>query len=298
MVMQWLQRGWRAVRGPFRFLAPVRLVAIPLALLLWSLIRSDQGQDAVRALIEVDERCPEWWQRILFCGVVTLAALQAWYWSRQLLRVDFPGPGGDGPAARAAGGEAATAELAGRYRRTERWTPRLLGVAVFLTALGALGRAAYNSWDGEWDYSMTVALMTASILVLLLAGFLAFVVLRRRRMKEPPGRVASHQGFGRLTLLVLRVSVLVGILFVVWTAVSPLTAGVAFPAPSLLMVSAALWTGIGSFLVYWFDRARVPLVSSFLVLAILFSPFNDNHAVRTLAVEEGGGDPAARLWFL
>ena len=82
--MRWLQRIWRAIRGPFRFLAPIRLVAIPLGLLLWALIWSDQGQDAVRALTEVDEHCPEWGQRLLFCAMVTLTALQAWYWSRQL----------------------------------------------------------------------------------------------------------------------------------------------------------------------------------------------------------------------
>ena len=296
MLLQWLQRFWRTVREPFRLLAPIRLVAIPIALLLWALIWSAQGRDAMRALIEADERCPEWWQRILFCAVVTLTALQVWYWSRQLLRVDFPGPGG-GATGGSAGGEACTAELAARYRRTERWTPRLLGVAIFLVALGALGRAAASSWDGEWDFATTVAAITAAMLVALLAAFLAFVVTRRRRMKEPPSRVGSHEGFAPLTRVILRASVLLALLFVVWTALSPLTAGLAFPAPSLLMVSAALWAGIGSFLAYWFDRYRVPLVSSFLAVAVLFSPFNDNHAVRTLPVEDGGGDPAARRSF-
>lgn len=296
MILQWLQRFWRAIGEPFRLLAPIRLVAIPIALLLWALIWSAQGQDAVRALIEVDERCPEWWQRVLFCAAVTMTALQVWYWSRQLLRVDFEGPE-SAKASPGVGGGAGTAELAARYPRTERWTPRLLGVAVFLVALGALGRAAASSWDGEWDFAMTVAAITGGMLVALLCAFVAFVVMRRRRMKESPSRVGSHEGFAPLTRVILRASVVLALLFVVWTALSPLTAGLAFPAPSLLMVSAALWAGIGSFLAYWFDRYRVPLVSTFLALAVLFSPFNDNHAVRTLAADEGGGDPAARASF-
>ena len=294
-LMRWLQALWRSVRGPFSLLAPIRLVAIPLALLLFALIWSAQGQDAVRALIEVDQRCPEWGQRLLFCAMTTFAALQAWYWSRQLLRVDFD-PAPHGAAAARGGAEGGTAELAGRYPRTETWTPRLLGAIVFVIALAALGRAAAGTWDGEWDFTVTVAAITAGMLLFLLAAFLAFVVLRRRRLGES-SRITSRDGFGRMTILLLRASLLLGLLFLVWTAVSPLTVGAVFPAPSLLMISAGLWAGIGSFLVYWFDRYRVPLVSSFLALAVLFSAFNDNHAVRTLAVEDGGGDPAARLSF-
>src|SRR5262249_32602896 len=72
-------------------------------------------------------------------------------------------------------------------------------------------------------------------------------------------------------------------LFTVLTAVSPLIAGRWLQSPSLLMLSALLWVGLGSFLAYVFDARRVPLATTFLLLAILFSFLNDNHTVRTLA---------------
>ncbi len=295
--MKWLQRAWHAIAEPFRFLEPLRFVAVPLALLLWALIWSDQGQDAVRAVIEVHRRCPHWGSIVLFCLAVTATALQAWYWSRQLLRIDFPRcvdePGEVSGARRRLSGR----ELAVRYPGTERWVPRLLGAAVFAIALAALGRAAYNTYSGRWEFSLLVAVVTALLLVALLAAFLRFVVVRRRRLGAPPQHVASHRELGPITRWILDASLGVAALFVVWTALSPLTAGRVFPAPSLLMVSAALWVGIGSFVVYWFDRYRVPVVATFLPLAMAFSCFNDNHTVRTLTAAQGGGDPQWRQPF-
>lgn len=293
--MKWLQRLWHLLREPFRFLKPIRFIAIPLALLLWGLIWTAQGQDAVRAVIEVDPRCPHWPEIFLFCVVVGITALQVWYWSRHLLRVQFPQQHDE-----TEGGEVAPPtdrQLAARHLLTARWVPPLLGISVFLIALGAIGRAASNSYSGEWDYTMRVATVTSTILVAMLVAFVVMLWVRHGALATPPGPVASFRDLGPLTRRILIGSALLELVFVLWTALSPISAGVVFPSPSLLMVSACLWAAIGSSAVFLFDRYGVPLVSTFLLLAVVFSYFNDNHAVRTLAAGEAGGDPRARQSF-
>jgi hypothetical protein len=61
----------------------------------------------------------------------------------------------------------------------------------------------------------------------------------------------------------------------------------------MLMISAAIWIGIGSWLIYWADLYRIPIIAILLLLAFGFSFFNDNHAVRKL---QGGAadNPIAR----
>ena len=86
--MKWLQRFWEAVREAYFFLKPIRFIVIPLAALLFGLTASDQGQDAIRFLVEVDPRCPRFGRIAVFLLITFAAALQMWYWSRQLLSVE------------------------------------------------------------------------------------------------------------------------------------------------------------------------------------------------------------------
>src|SRR5258708_14572482 len=160
--MKWLQRAWEAVGEVCFSLKPLRFIIVPLALLLWALIAAAQGQASVRFLVEVDAKCPRFWRIGVFLLVPFAAALQVWFWSLQLLRIDRV---------------SATAE---RYPKCELWVPRLLGVSVFLIAIGALARAAFLGWSGQVDYTVRVILGTCVILVLLLIAFLALVAIRRR----------------------------------------------------------------------------------------------------------------------
>jgi hypothetical protein len=261
--MRFLKWAWDNVREVYFFIKPIRFVFIPLILLLWALLASDQGQDSVRFLVETDPRCPHYGRIAVFLAMVCLTALQAWYWSRQLLRVDsVSGTSADHPDA-------------------EKYMPRTLGASTFLIAIGALARAGFLGYSGRIDHTMRVILVTCAILVALLVLFLVFTVQRRKRIGPSP-HVATHTGFPKLTIRMLHLTALLALAFVIWTALSPLTAGRVFQSPSLLMLSAALWAGLGSWLAYWFDSNKVPLVATFLIAAIVFSFFNDNHAVRTL----------------
>jgi hypothetical protein len=273
--MNVLKRIWDAIRVCYFFVKPIRFVLIPLLLLLYALIWSAQGQDSVRALVEVDRDCPRFGRLAIFLLITFLTALQAWYWSRQLLRVD-----------RVSG-------TAREYARAERLVPRVFGIAVFLIAIAALGRSAWLGYSGGIDFTMQVIIGTIVALLIELALFVVLVILRRRRMGESE-RVETHEGFAPITRYILRATVVVAAIFVIWTALSPLSAGWVFQSPSLLMLSAALWAGVGSWLAYWFDSNHVPLAATFLILAVVFSCFNDNHTVRTLTASQGGALPSAR----
>src|SRR6185295_14296942 len=152
---------------------------------------------------------------------------------------------------------------------------------VYLIALGALARAAYLAWSGTIDYTGRVILTTGALLLVLLGAFLAFVAYRRRRYGAY-ARVETHEQLPPMTLAILRATAILGLLFVILTAIAPLVAGKLFPSPALLMLSVLLWVGVGSFLAYVFDSRRVPLAATFILLAIVFSLWNDNHTVRTL----------------
>lgn len=274
-MLRWLEYVWDLVREGYSFIKPIRFIVFPLVLLAWALISAAQGQDSVRFLVEVDRNCPHYGRLAVFLLVVTAAAFQTWYWSRQLLRIN------------------SVSANAALHPDAERRTPRVLGASTFVIAILALARAAYLGWSGSFDFTMVVITGTVIALVVLLILFLVFCVERRKRL-PPLGRVASHEGFAPSTKWILRITTIVGFLFLVWTALSPLTAGYVFQSPSLLMLSAALWAGLGSWLAYWFDTNHVPLASTFLIAAAVFSCFNDNHAVRTLTPGEGGGSVARK----
>lgn len=261
-LLLWLQRVWAVIREPLMFLKPIRFVVIPLVLLLLGLILAAQGQDAIRALVDFDRKCTHWGRIAWFVVCTTLLALQSWYWSRQLLRMDVPG------------------HHDGEWPKLEKLTPRALGVLAFVIAVIALIRAAFRYGKG-WDYTSFVIAVTCGLLGVMLILFLWFVVWRRAKIGPSP-RVASPDELSPLTRAVLRVTLVAAFLFVVWTALSPLTAGIIFPSPVLLMFSAALWVGAGSWIAYNSDHYRVPLELTFFLLALLFSVFNDNHTIRTL----------------
>lgn len=273
--MRVLQAGWRLIRTVYFFVKPIRFVVFPLLALLAALIWADQGQDSVRYLVDVDPQCPRYGRLAAFLLITFLTAVEVWYWSRQLLRVD-----------RVSG-------MAQEYATAEKWVPRLVGVGVFFIAIAALARTAWLDYSGRFDFTMKVTLGTVIALLIEAAIFVVFVVMRRKRIGESE-RVETHQGLAPVTRTILAATVGIALIFIVWTAVSPLTAGWVFESPSLLMLSAALWAGVGSWLAYWFDSYKVPLASTFLIFAAIFSCFNDNHAVRTLTTSEGGAAPDVR----
>jgi len=76
---------------------PARLAVIMVAAVLVFLIFSEQGQDVVRALAEREASGQDAWQRFFFFGGMLAWSACAWYWARQMLRLEFPGVPGNEP---------------------------------------------------------------------------------------------------------------------------------------------------------------------------------------------------------
>src|ERR1051325_6047851 len=119
--MDWLSAVWHRVHEPLVFLRPLRFIVVPQLILWWALDRFAQGQDAMRLLVEFPRYKAHWWVLLWFVGTVLLLALQSLYWSRQLLRVDFP--------------HVPTAYKDGDDRKLEMYAPRYIGAVPFVIAI-------------------------------------------------------------------------------------------------------------------------------------------------------------------
>lgn len=230
----------------------------------------DQLRDAFRDLAEGSTL------RVLLTELVLLAwAFTTWYTARFLLNVDFE-------TQRAFGGPATpAAELWG-----ERHWPRILGSFAFVV----FGLATWLAWYEVAD-SPDVVYPRLRILaignVLGGAAFWAFTRYRREAMARLTGHFVSPRGRvyhdmppsvqwlvkGAVTVVVI----LWFVVFLVPQQVAPYLGTVA-----LLLGASITITMVGSGVVWVGERARVPAVSIVLVMAVVFSLFNDNHTVRRL----------------
>ena len=106
---------------------------------------------------------------------------------------------------------------------------------------------------------------------------------RVQRAGEVAYGAAGLRGLGHGTLLLLAATLLgaVALLLVFTFAVQ--AAAPAIGTAAILLLAATGWIAAGSALDVFGLRHRFPVFAGLLVLAILFSPLNDDHAVRTLA---------------
>jgi len=260
--MQWLSAVWHRVREPLTFLKPLRFVIVPQLVLFWATSCSDQGKDTMRRLVEFSAERKHPVVLGWFVVSVLILALQSWYWSRQLLRVDFHHT----PTQYAAGGT-----------KLERYAPRWIGGFAFFIAIVSLLLLLSDHAATFW------ILLTVALLVVAAVTYAWFVIKRRDfwpKLGRDPKRISESETFGETTRKLLHGTAIAGIVLIVWTAIDPLRFAWVFPSPPLLMISATIWVGIGSWLVLRADRYRVPLFGMLFVMAAVFSCWNDNHNVR------------------
>lgn len=262
-----LARHWRMLRyvlNVCRFSLIVLLAGVVL-------LSVDQGQDLLRSTAE-DGRT------VLLLGSCLLWAFSIWLWTRTLLEIRFPGtPTGDW-------------RLLAAYRL---WMPRILGLAPFVVvALNAL--TAGTPADG---FVLPTVLLGIAFGLLVVyrrpLGRLGAQMLKRRQAKasrlwvenmkprapELPGLwSAASSVLGKAAFALLGL----GALLLVWGLADPLGMGEHFNALALLMVWGATFLPIGSLITYYANRTGLPFVTVLLVLAVVFSLWNDNHAIRPL----------------
>ncbi len=292
--MELLSRVWRAwlwVREGMAALKPCRVALILVFAGLAFLLLAAQGEDVARALAErrSGERLAVP-QTFWFFAATLAWALSAWYWARAMLYVGFPGTPTDP-----------------RFQPLRTWTPRLLGFIATLGVAAAFYRAARGYAPSEHPDVVELLRFYGFWTVAGAFAFLLAVTLRRRAARfvyskvklellnlpaagEMPQAALGFRDLGRATrnLLVAALAAS-GVVFGVMSA-APQWAAPAMGSAAIVLLAAASWIAVASTLDFAGMRLRVPVFTGLVAVAIVFSLWNDNHAVRTLA----DAQPASR----
>ncbi len=275
-----LSAGWAYAKRLYLFLLPLRFSFLVLAVVGFAFLISDQGHDIIAAMTENDPRSTgvssHVWQRLFFVPLVSVLAVQLWYWSRTLLRLCFPGA----PAAK-------------DFPWITLLLPRILGVLTYVIMLGSLYRVGREyGHDGQplgtlWSLARWLA---AAAVV-----FVIFCVARRRILERRGHNGTQQKKVHELSVMqqkkayelaastkwILGASALIAVIFFLSSCFAVQWTG-QFGSMGIVLLSMSLWISFGSILVYFGTRADMPILTVMLVLALLFSPLADNHVVPTL----------------
>lgn len=298
-----LYRFWLWLREWALVLKPCRFSLLMVAAILFFLLGTPQGQDVLRALAARQDGRSDEWQRLFFFASALAWAVYAWYWARVMLYLEFPN----------------VPKNLVRLRAFRTWVPRLIGFGAVLGLAGAfyLASLGYNDNSG----SQVPTLLRAYALWCLIGAFvfLFFVSLRRKlshatymRLKSAPlmrGRVTApvvgllnvkrseQEKYGVLSfdmlpsatrwLLAAALLAAVG-LFLLFVFAMQRSAPLIGSA-GILLLAASGWIAVGSILDVVGMRLRFPVFIALVLLGVLFSRWNDNHAVRVL-------DEPPQLW--
>jgi hypothetical protein len=247
-------RFWTGYQRLKCVLKPTWFTALSVLLICLGILGLPQARD----VMEEAERSPG---HLLVLTLATVyLALSAWFFSRALLYVHYWYTPTDRPL----------------YVRLRRWAPRLYGMAPALAL--------------AWVYLEQNSQRTALVFAAIAGGFLLFTLLRRawlrvRSQGAPNAVVAPRDTLMPSTLRVLGLFVAVSVVLLAVFLLMPVLAPRAFGTLPIVLAAAAGWMAFANLaLIYPCHRFGTPsLLVLALVLAGLFSVWNDNHEVRQLA---------------
>ena len=298
-----LLRAWLWLREWALVLKPCRFSLLMVAAVLLFLIGTPQGQDVLRALAARESGHNDEWQRGFFFASALAWSIYAWYWARVMLYLEFPN----------------VPKNLARLRRFRTWVPRLIGFVAVLGLALAFYRASLGYQDNSGN--QVPSLLRGYALWCLLGAFvfLALVSLRRKlsqatyvRLKSAPllrGRVTTpmvnmlkvprseQEKYGVLsfdtlpsaTRWLLFAALLCAIALFLLFVFDVQRSAPLIGSAGILLLAATGWIAIGSILDVIGMRLRFPVFIALLLLGVLFSRWNDNHAVRLL-------DEAPKTW--
>jgi hypothetical protein len=273
--VSWLAVKWEVAKRLYVFLLPIRFSFLALAVVGFAFIVSDQGHDIIAAMTENDPiriTVPShYWQRVFFVPLVTLLAVQIWYWSRTMLRLCDPG-----------------APSAKEFPRLASFMPRLLGVLAYVIMLGALYRVG-RKYEKGGEQPLSTLWNLAGWLAVATVLFVVFCIVRRRILDGPVSKVTHQKQLHELaasTKWALGLSLVVAIAFFLASLLAVQQTG-RLGSLAIVLLSMSLWVSFGSVLVYLGMRARMPILTILAAIAVLSSPLADNHVVQTLAGSAG-----------
>jgi hypothetical protein len=304
----WLQRLWEAVLDFWTVLKPCRFSLFMTLVGLGFLIFASQGLDALRGLVETYRYDLNYFtQQAFFVAAAALWAIYSWYFAGQLLTFRFPNsppPPNSRPTKQ---------DL--RLRSFCFVIPRLLGTSCFLivSAAHVIAAFAYHNAQRRHEYFWILLGLGAAYLICAVVFFL--IATHRRDLQNRlyqslaapllKGERARKVGValfapvpeddqtffvhtrlrdlaaGSWSWIGLSAAITLGLFFAFLFA--PVGTGQFLGAATITLFAAAGWIVFGSALVYVGSRFRLPVFTLLIVAALIFSLWNDNHAVRTFA---------------
>jgi hypothetical protein len=267
-----IQRTWWRIRDlyhqlkPCRFSFLVALVACPVFLCV------AQGTEILRTVGEGLAGGQSYWPRVFgFFAALILWALSSWYAARVLLYLDFPG--------------ARRAQFRSKF--AEKHVPRLLGIApILIVSCGFLVAASSYDWKApakSWLYFF------AGLCAVLAIAFYILLVVRRKWIGAAPQEQVTHvTQLGRATIVAVSMMLIVSVLLFILFAADPVRVPQWLGMGTILFLAAASWVAVGSLFVYLGGRWQFPVITILILLALLFSYWNDNHVIRTAPLQEVG----------
>jgi hypothetical protein len=296
--------GW--VRDLFSVLGPARYSVLILVTGAVTFLAIPQGQDVLRRTAEWDAQTTAELLWVLgrlsvFVAAVLIWAASTWYWARVILYLRESDSGTPRQAA------------------MREWVPRILGFLAIVSMAAALWVASdnylqYVSDDGTLMGSGPILrLRVLSLTLFTLSVIFLWMVTRRRRLIQAVRArrgvpEAAHDaidpidaidaktqfetaealpaGTKRAVRASLLLSLVLGLLFAFW----PVEVGPALGTLPIVLLAAASMVMFGTCLLYLSRRWRLPLLVLLIVMAVIFSRWNDNHAMR-LAEDEPAAAP-------
>jgi hypothetical protein len=265
-----IQRTWWRIRDLYHELKPCRFSVI-VALIAWPVfVCVAQGTEILRTVGEGTAIAGKWeWLRIfVFFLALMLWATTSWYAARVLLYFDFPAQRG-----------------VTRSKFAETHVPRILGIMpILIVGWGFV--VASRSYDPAAPAHRWL-LGFAVLCVLLAIVFYLFVALRRRflgGMRTEQVRLVSQLEPG--TIIGIGVMAFVSVALLIAFTVAPVLVGQRLGMGSILFLAAASWVAFGSFFVFLGSRWQFPVITVVILLALLFSLWNDNHFIRVVPPQD------------
>src|SRR3954465_640123 len=286
--------AWLRLRDHVHALKPCRMAILLVLAGLAFLLLASQGEDVARALAERRTNDVISSQAFWFFAAVLAWSLSAWYWARTMLSLRLPGMDHDR-----------------RAHGVRIWIPRLLGFAAPLGVAAAFYRAAGRYAIDEHPevrallefYAFWCAAGAVAFLVAVSARrSLARAVYRKIKLEFlnlPHAHEQTYAGLhfrqlGLVTRSILVGTILGSVLLFALMVVAVQNVAPALGSAAIVLLAAAGWIAVASALDYAGMRFHLPVFSALLVTAVLFSAWNDNHAVRTLPEAQPALRPGLR----
>lgn len=266
---------WGWVLDLWLVLKPCRFSVISLIVGFVFFGIAPQGIDILRAMTETGKG--HLLSYIFFYACIWLWALSIWYWARHMLRFEQIYT------------RATATNNQARAKRMVEEVPRVLGGLAFWSLWFALLKSGHLYAE---DVQGQLAIDPDQFAyIYFFSGILFYLFAKTRRwllgkMLQLPRSELLHQAFitrytqmPRVARIFAGVLIVISLVAFIWTTLDPVRAAVLGTA-NLLLIAAANWVFIGSILVFYAEKFRVPVFLILLVLAFIFSAWNDNHIMR------------------